>query len=274
MRSRPPDKSDASVTRLPVATAGRIRRHPVYRPLNDPVVQGLLAVMGAVLFGAFAWALRGHGLSGLGAVSIAAAVGCVGAFLLLVGRAMERDKLVEYWQDRRELRLELRRRQAELDLARISLENSETIYASRFDGAADDARIACFVLIVNAAHACLAARHDDVAVLLWERGGDRRRVLHASTSPGSRFSVLRSGKSCLIRGDAAETLQGLAPYHSSFMVDEGFAAVGVAVLSYAPFDDEDLRLIASFPACFGASGGRESASDDTLAKLRYLQRRL
>ncbi len=246
------EQHEASVTRLPVPAASRIRRHAMYRPLNDPVVQGLIAVMCAVLFGAFGWAFRGHGLNGLGAVSIAAAVGCVGAFLLLVGRAMERDKLVEYWQDRRELRLELRRRQAELDLVRVSLEHRADHRAYVADTSLADGATARVIQIADAAHACLAARHDDVAVILWQNTGNRRLVLHASTSPGSRFSSLRSGKSCLIQGDATELLKELAPHYSAFMIDEGTNAIGVAVLSYASFDSEDLRLISFFPSCFAA----------------------
>jgi hypothetical protein len=239
-------KASGTVTKLPVSSSQRLRRHRIYRPLTDPVVQGFISVMSVVLFASSAWALRSNGLYPEGTVAIAAALGSVGAFLLLVGRAMERDKLVEYWQDRRALRLEVRRHRAHIELLEVTIAQATLL---RRDGDAV-AVAAALGKLTDAAQAYSANRHEDVAVVLWQQDDDRRTVLHASVAPGTRFGALRAGKSCPASEDFKRTLDRLAPHHHAYSVDIEGEAFGVAMLSYEPFDEDDDAIFDMLPACF------------------------
>lgn len=240
-----PADARGTVTPLPVSSSGRVRRRHVYRPLTDAVVQGLISVMSATLFAASAWALRSNGLVVAGTIFVALAVGCIAAFLLIVGRAMERDKLVEYWSDRRALRLELRRTRAELAMLARTLEMLD-----EGEGSSPEA-MSALAALGDAAQRALAARQEDVAVLLVLEREGRCAVLHSAVPPGSHFSVPLSGNSRVVAGNVENALGRLAPHQRSFRVEMEGATLWVGVLSETELGDADDGLLVELPLCFG-----------------------
>ena len=241
------------VTHLPVSSVRRLRRRAVFGPLSDPVVQGVVAVMSAALFATAAWGLRSNGLVALGALAIAVALGSAAAFLLLVGRAMQRDKLIEYWQDRRALRLELRRSRANTALLARTLRR-----ISEWDHLDEPPDVMpALIHLVDDVQEALAARHDDIAVVLVLEADERFTLLHTAAPTGSRFGLTRWGKttSAAIRS-FAEKIQAEAPHHHTFSADVEQGVLHLGVLSELDFDDDDNLLSEHVPTCFNLLAAR------------------
>lgn len=222
--------------------------------------------MGALLFGATAWALRGVGLHTLGFVGISAAVACLSAFALMVARAMERDRLVQYWLDRRELRLALRHERAH----RIMLADALKVAQSDPDAEVDSALGA----MVDKVHEALAAVDDDRSVAAAVEEDGRLLILHSASDPGSRWRGLRAGKSCPLSHASFEgILKELAPHWHAVTVTAAEEDLLIAVLSRTPFRDEETEVLRSVELCFAPIAKRwmRSTEPSSPANARHLR---
>lgn len=254
IRSRDPlPMSSANVTPLPTSQRRAFRNSRAYQALYDPLVQGVIAMTTAAMFLGLAWALRSNGLFAIALIPISATVGCVVAFLVMVGRAARRDRAARYWVDRRALRLEVARHRAETQLCLTAILQAD---AQRSVARSDlDAALAAFG---DAVREAFATRRDDVAVLMWRESEDHRVIVRGSVADGTRFGSLKPGRRCALSRDLDATLRHYAPYSWHCSADATDGRIGLAVLSFASFDEDDsevlrwiepcLRLVATAPA--------------------------
>jgi hypothetical protein len=235
-----------TVSLLPDTPRRWLRRQAAHGPLYDPVVQGVFLVMGAALFASAGWALRSNHALLVGNVFIAAAVGCCVGFLLLSGRAMERDKVVEYWRDRRALRLQLRASRAKAQLL------AGVVLWLRAGKVHDEERdsMPALTAFVDDMHAVVATEHEDAAVLLVLESDGWYTILHAAVPPGSRFVALRTGVRCSAsERPLAETLKRHARYERMFPAEVDGGVLRIIALSMTDFNEADDALLEQVQSC-------------------------
>jgi len=246
----------ASVSRLPLPPQESTPRPDAWSPLRDPFVQGLAAVLCSGLFGMAGWAFRGSGFVLLGTIAVVLAITCAVAFVLLVGRAVSREKLIQYWSDRRALRLDLRKVHARNELLATTVRRIDMWQ----NGMLPDAQPA-LAQLVDEAHSVFAAYHDDTAVLLVIERGDRWQISHAAAPGGSRWSYLATGKHCPRRDRESidARLRTLARHHRAFTVELPELSLVLAVLCQSPLDDESRsHALAELGLCFNLLAARWS----------------
>jgi len=202
--------------------------------VDDPLGQGIVAVSSAVLtagsgvwFLLLGWATVGGWLLGLAAIETV-------VFTALVLRALKRDKAVKFWQERRQLRLDLEREEAYRKVllwAHLELRHFQVNPPSRMrvEGALEK--------LGELAYRVLAPFHGDLAVLVLEENEKRCRIVSSTLSQGSRWQALRKDKNCELAGDLRERLDELADGHRvqlQFIGNTTFAA------SFAILHESDL----------------------------------
>lgn len=202
--------------------------------VSDPLGQGIVAVSSAVLTaGSGVWLLLldwvtiGGWLLGLAAIEAI-------SFIALAARAFKRDKAVKFWQERRQLRLDLEREEAyrkvllwaHLELRRFQVERPRK---KKVEGALGKLGELTFRV--------LAPFHGDLAVLVIEENEGRCRIVNSALSQGSRWQALRAGKNCVLEGNLRERLDELANGHRvqlQFIGNSAFPA------SFAVLHESDL----------------------------------
>lgn len=228
---RPARRSPSTIRRIrprlrivdePLSGHARMRREKRPRPFGNPLSRGALALSGSVAaFGLALWLLVSGrwGTAGLGALILATAFATL--YLALVGQAVKRGKVVEYWEDRRELRWELSRKEA---YVRLLTEMMEWNARLREHSEADVEE--AFQAIVDSTYSVFAPAYDDLAVLIAYQAGEDCQVVRSKLGPGSRWHDLRSGKRCTLKGNLEQRLRELAPYHYSQQVSTYFEPLG------------------------------------------------
>lgn len=242
-----PSTDDAAVVPLPLTFRSRVRRRSAVGRWGDGVVQG--AVVGFLAVAAGTSALLLHAFNAVVGEVIALTVlgWCSVAFVVLVHRAGEKEKLLAYREGGHALRLQLRYVRAERELYRRSLDIS-----ARLRDQVAEYETAQFGLIqlADALHDVLATWHDDLAIVLVKRVPDRHLILYLAVGPGNRWQHLRPGKSCPVRGRTFdETLEALAPFTRSFALGISEIDLWVGVLSRDQFTSDDERVLANTSQC-------------------------
>jgi hypothetical protein len=227
---------------LPSPERRRFRRIRA-RPLRDPLGQSVLALLGALLcFGGGAGMLVA-GRSTAAVIALILAAASVAVYAGLAARAFKRDKAVRYWEDRRELRLLLSRRDAHLELQRGMLKALGG-FDRRGAGGASTARPALAELVDGAYRVLDATSRDDVAAILALEEGRECRVLHAATNGRSRWGSLRVGRQFPLDDSLEEALARLARHHRAFEAPAPAGRLHLALLSEAPFGRADEAFFA------------------------------
>jgi hypothetical protein len=140
-------------------------------------------------------------------------------YVALVGQAIKRGKVVEYWEDRRELRWELSRQEAYSRLLSEALDQMGRLRGRR----PSEVEVSeAYQAMVEAAYAVFAPAYDDLAVLLAYQIGEHCQVISSKLSPGSRWHALRSGKRCCLEGDFAAKLEELSHHHHARQIASFF----------------------------------------------------
>jgi len=215
-------------------------------PLRDPLGQSVLALSSALL--GVGW---GVGLLTLGRDAAAAAVLCLAAiavaiYAAIAARAMKRDKAIRYWRDRRDLRLALARKDAQLRLQSRVLRSVDSLDRAKGPGQAlgalSDLLDATYQAVVQATGA------DAAAVLALEAEGSYR-ILQAATSRRSRWTALAPGKQCPADRPLEETLSGLSRHHHASAISTSHGELRLVVLSEAPLTLIDEELFRDLPIC-------------------------
>jgi hypothetical protein len=220
--------------------------------VRSSIFQGAAAMSVAVTLTVTSLLLQRDGSYGLGIGSLGGACVGLGVFVMLGLRAMEREKIIEYWHDRRKLRLELRRQEAHKDLLARTLSRVHDLEAG--DGGQVQGVLA---RSVDDVYQVLKATHDDVAVILAHERDGRYFVLHSTTSAGSRWRSLRHGKSCRAERDTfEETLADLAPYFLTCAISTDTSLLRIGVLSDGDFSEDDQILFRQVSLCFSLIAAR------------------
>ena len=215
------------------------------RPLRDPLSQSVLALTSALLAGGLGLAVLATGRQAAGVVALCLASVAISFYAALALRALKRDKAVQFWMDCRDLRLELTRRDAHLDLRWNMLTLLRRLDCEGVAGGRPQEALA--TLVEDAFQVLHAASGQDIAVVLAIEANRRYRVLHASASRRSRWSVLSPGKHCPAEVPIEETLARLAPHHRMLGIDTKHGRLRMAVLSEAPFSKADLAFCDELP---------------------------
>jgi hypothetical protein len=182
----------------------RVRGRGVFR---DPLGQGVVAVSSAILtagsgvwFLLLGWVSVGGWLLGLAAIEAT-------IFASLAARAFKRDKAVQFWQERRQLRIDLEREEAYRKVllwAHLELRRFQSKPPSR------DETERALGQLADLTFRFLAPLHDDLGVLAVEEKGRRCRIVHSALSQGSRWQALKAGKHCILEGDLSQRLAEIA----------------------------------------------------------------
>jgi hypothetical protein len=192
----------------------------------------------------------GVGLRGAGLVSIAdvltilAIVPAV-AFMLLVGRAVQRGRAIGYWHQSRELKFALGRERAYSELVTGAL---RTVYQLDIDEASNIPQV--LELFATDVQTALSQAHDDVAVVLAIQSHEHFWILQSALGPASPWTGMLPGKRCAMNGRTLEeTAEDLASYSSTQCVAVKGGDLLFAVLSNTDFTDRDLALFSDVPLC-------------------------
>lgn len=172
-------------------------------------------------------------------------------------RSLKRDKAVSYWIDRRELRLELGRMEAQMRLSARMLEAVRRLDAEPGPGTAQSVLLA---LVDDVYSMVSRATGVDAAVVLALEANRRHRVLHAATSRRSRWLALEPGKCCSADRPLLQILAELAPHHRECEVATPHGWLRAVVLSEASLDVVGDSLFEAFETCLGLLATRWSPS--------------
>jgi hypothetical protein len=211
-------------------------RRAVVSPLTDVWGLGVATLALALVSGAVGGVLLSQGAEWAGRVGLTFAGLTLFAHVVLAFKAFKRDKAVQYWKDRRDLRTQLRRETAHRALLGTTLRRLRDLDRGYGSGQVEDV----LYPLVDEVQAVLEADHDDVAVVLALQGETHYRVLSSTASRGSRWGTLRPGKQCRKRGSLEATLRKLAPYRRAFGVDAEAGSLQFVVLSESPLVPDDL----------------------------------
>jgi hypothetical protein len=248
----------ATVHRLPARAFKRERRRRTLATFTkDAVGQGVIWLSLAMALLVASVLLRRDGAYALGTGIFGAAIVALSGFMLLSMRAVKRDKVIEYWSDRRALRLELR-----WEKARGELLTKTLLRVHDLDQHCGGDVRGVLAELVEDLYAVLAAGHDETAVTLALETQGRYWVLHNATGVASRWRGLAPGKSCSTHGGSfEEKLASYASYHQAFSVPTASGHLRIGVLSDGPFSVEDKALFMQVPVCFSlvAARWRQSA---------------
>lgn len=260
----PTTRELATVTRLPLPPHREAppprRRRP--RP-GDPFVQGLVAVIGAAVCAIASGVTTAAGHVLLGRLVFVVALASAAGFLVLVARAMTRDRL-GHMRERRDLRLA-----RDLAVARANLLATAVRRMHGWRSGGEPQAQQALAELVDRGQKALAARYGDVAVLLVLELHRRWQVCHAAAEPGSRWRELVKGKRCPMHAlSAEEKLRALARHHRAFAAPIQDGRVLLAVLCQSPLDasGEGCALLCDLEACFdllAAHWSREAPPQST-----------
>lgn len=217
-----------------------LRRVRARGPFRDPLGQGIVAASGAILTaGTGLWVLRlGHSRAALwmfGAAAIGATI-----YLALAARAFKRDKAVQFWQERRELRLSLGREEA---YRKLLVQALAQVYRFQGGGVSRVHVEEALGRMVDLTFRVFAPVHDDIAVLLVHQVNGRCEIVHSALSQGSRWHVLRSGKHCILEGDLTDRLQELAPHHRASLISTSARPLWFVVLHDSQLSNAEEELL-------------------------------
>jgi hypothetical protein len=210
--------------------------------LSDPLGQGIVAASSAVLMaGAGVWFLLiGWITIGGWLLGIAAIEGIV--YLALAIQAFKRDKSVQFWLERRQLRIDLEREEA---FRRVLLRAHH--HLQDFQESPPDAFKAQAALaeVAELAFRVFAPAHDDLALLVLEETGARCRILHSELSHGTRWHALRIDKECMIQGDLSKRLDELAgdAYVELHLVGNNPWPISFVVLHDQQFREPEQKML-------------------------------
>lgn len=234
------------------------------RPLQDPLSQSVIALSSSLIaIGS------GLGLAFLGKGIAAAAILCLAAvsvavYTALALRAFKRDRAVRYWLDRRDLRLELTERNAQLRLQAGILRSIHTL--QRSNDPPGDAHKALAGIVEGLYEVVERATGADVGVVLALEANHKYRILCASTSRRSRWSVLSEGKQCSADRPFEETLAQLSRFHRALGVETQHGRLRMVVLSERPLKRIDEALFDGLPIYLGLVADRWSPARAELSE--------
>lgn len=215
------------------------------RPLGDPLGQTVLALSSALLAGGWGVAQLASGRWEIGAALLCLTAIAAALYLALALQALKRDRAVRYWMDCRDLRLDLKRRDAHL---RLRWDMLMLLRGMDGPGAEASGPQAALASLVEGTYAVLnATTADDVAVIVAMDANRRYRILHAATSRRSRWAALGPGKHCPADGPVEETLARLARHHRALGIETRHGRLRMVVLSDEPLDEADHALCDELP---------------------------
>ena len=234
-----------AVIDLPSPERRRFRRVRA-RALSDPLGQSILALFGTLL--SFGWGigLLAAGRSTAATLALSVGAAAVATYAGIAARAFKRDKAVRYWEDRRQLRLQLSRKDAHLELHRGVLRAARALDREEREDASK-AQTALVEFAEGIYRVLDATCRDDVAVALVLEVGQSYRILHSATNMRSRWAVLRSGKHCPVDGTFERKMSELAPHHRTIGMGTAFGHLRVVILSESPFDEADDAFLEELP---------------------------
>jgi hypothetical protein len=191
----------------------------------------------------FGAGLRSIGLMSAADILTVAAIIPAIAFMLLVGRAVQRGRAIGYWRRSRELEFELERAIAYRDLVRDTLRA-----VGRLDTDAASNVLEVLGCFATGARDVLSETHDDVAVVVAIESGRSFRILQSALGRASPWTELAPGKSCQRNGSTfEETAARHAPYSQTQRVAVKGGDLLLAVLSNTEFTDRDRALLTDVP---------------------------
>lgn len=216
--------------------------------LGDPLGQGLILIFSSCVtaIAGVWWLLTDHDGMAVLAIQLAA-VEIV--FLLVMGvKAFKRDKAVQYWHDRKELRMELDREQVFRELMEFSLQQAHRQQLSVSTLKQVEAALG---RMTELTYRYLVPQHDDLAVLLVSELDEHLKVLHSSLSHGSRWRDLRSGKRCPLRGDLKERVEELSPNrHFERRIETRTVPIWLVVLHDKSLTRVEIERLGVLPSVF------------------------
>lgn len=216
-------------------------------PLNDPLGKGILAVsmtLMAGLLGLWTLVFGDLRLAAL-AFGLAAIEGVI--YLALTVRAFKRDKAVQFWQERRRLRLDLGREAAYRQLLLYAFFQLDHLQReSQDDSDVEEA----LRRMVHLTYSVFAPAQDELAVLLVREGDGRCEIVHSALGQGSRWHALRKGKHCKLEGPLKERLESLSPHHYAQKISTSTFPLWLVVLHDAPLTRAEVELLHQMPRLF------------------------
>jgi hypothetical protein len=230
---------------LPSPERRRFRRIRA-RALKDPLSQSVLALLGTLLSVGWGIGLLTSGRAVAAALTLSLGAIAVAIYVGIAARAFKRDKAVRYWEDRRELRLRLSRKEAHLDLHR-GVMRAIRVLDREEQGNAGRAQEALAELVEGVHKVLDTTCRDDVAAALVLEVGQWYRILHSSTSKRSRWEILRPGKHCPVDGTFERKLTELAAHHRTFGMGTAYGHLRVVLLSESPFNEADDAFLEELP---------------------------
>jgi len=242
-----PARPETTVHSLPPPPLWRrLTRQLRAYPLVDPLGQaGISLTLSIALGGVGAWMLERSRTTGMVLLLLAGVLALF--YLALVGRAVKRDKAINYWRDRRDLRLRLTEERAQHAFAVAMLEQVHFLDGELGDD--DSLTEAVLSGLASRLYTALAPRHDDLAVVLALAAEGQYHILHSALSSGSRWRALKPDKHCEIRGPLSDRLSELADHHhaAESAVDAG--RLCAIVLADTELDAADRKLVDRVSLC-------------------------
>ena len=213
--------------------------------LDDALGRGVMATTLTAVMIASATALRTFGLVDIAVVVMVLAIIPAVAFLLLVGRAVQRGRAIGYWHQSRELKFALGRERAYSELVTGAL---RMVHQLDIDEASNIPQV--LELFATDVQTALSQAHDDVAVALAIQSGQHFWILQSALGPASPWTGMLPGKRCAMNGRTfEETAADLASYSSTQCVAVKGGHLLFAVLSNTEFTDRDRALFRDVPMC-------------------------
>lgn len=232
-----------------------LRRVRARGVLDDPLGQGLIALTSAVLTaGGGLWLLLlGRDLAAGLMFGVAAVEMTV--YVALAARAFKRDKAVQFWQERRQLRFDLDREEAfrRLMLQALSQVNhhAEMPTESQIQNTLDR--------MVDLTFRVFSSAHDDLAVLLVRQVNGRCNITYSALSQGSRWHALSAGKHCILDGDLEDRLRELAPHHRAHLISSSTTPLWLVVLHDSPLSKREAEMLHRLPSAFEAVANQRTS---------------
>jgi len=225
----------SSVSRLPVAyqhLPDLAPRERLRERLHGPLFHAYFAVFVATVSGTVSLLAHERGRVAVAAIALVLVAGSLVMLALVVAQAAWREKVIEYWTDRRDLRVDLWRLRAE---RRLLVATVERLHA--WDRQLQPEPQPALAALIDDAHTALAAYLDDVAVLLVTECDGRWTISHIAQNSGGRWSYLHAEKWCAIGTQTAEErLASLAPYPIAFPAPIPGGRLLLAVLCEEPME--------------------------------------
>lgn len=249
----------AQVSSLPLPGRWqRLWRRIRTRHLRDPLVQSILALAGALGFGAVGLLLSFEGWMTLAAVSLALAGIQMAVYASIVFEALKSEKAIQYWRERRDLDRRLSRERLHRSVLATSLDRVLSAEGDPSQSSWPQLQVLLAHLTAEVFQS-LVDRYADVAVVVTHEEDRYCLILRSAHSRGSRWHELEEGKRCEIEVSVEHKLSSLADFHHTVTARSASGWLRLSVLTDDELHPRDVELVEQMSGCIRLAAVRWEA---------------